>query len=321
MDLSFSEEQQMLSPLAREFLEAECPKSLVRAMEADETGHSPELWQKMAELGWLGLTFPEQYGGAEFSFLDMAILLEEMGRAILPGPFFSTVVLCGQAILDAGSDEQKDAYLERIAMGELVMALALTEASGQYDADGIAVRAEPSGDGYAINGVKMFVSDGQAADSFIVAARSADTPDPKDGVSLLLVDADTPGVTVTPLRVMGIDKQAEVAFENVQVPADNLLGPPERRLAADREATGLGRYRQVRGVGRRRAGRYGAGRELRQRTPRLWWAYRQLPGHTAPRRQYAHGHRHLPLPDLPGRRACVPRAISPPRRSPRPRPG
>ena len=194
-------------------------------MEADETGHSPELWQKMAELGWLGLTFPEQYGGAEFSFLDMAILLEEMGRALLPGPFFSTVALCGQAILDAGSDEQKDAYLERIAMGELVMALALTEASGQYDADGIGLRCEPSADGYAINGVKMFVADGQAADAFIVAARTSDTPDPKDGVSLLLVDASAPGVAVTPLRVMGIDKQAEVAFENVQVPADSLLGP------------------------------------------------------------------------------------------------
>ena len=225
MDLAFSEEQQMLSPLAREFLEAECPKSLVRAMEADEKGYSPELWQKMAELGWLGLTFPEQYGGAEFSFLDMAMLLEEMGRAILPGPYFSTVVLCGQAILDAGTDEQKDAYLERISMGELIMALALTEASGQYEAGDIAVRCAPSGDGYAINGVKMFVSDGQAAGSFIVAARSSDNPDPKDGVSLLIVDADTPGVTVTPLGVMGIDKQAEVVFDNVQVSADNLLGP------------------------------------------------------------------------------------------------
>ena len=225
MDLGFSEEQQMLSPLAREFLEAECPKSLVRAMEADEKGYSPELWQKMAELGWLGLTFPEQYGGAEFSFLDMAILLEEMGRAILPGPYFSTVVLCGQAILDAGTDEQKDAYLERIAMGELIMALALTEASGRYEAGDIAVRCDPSGEGYAINGVKMFVSDGQAADSFIVATRSSDNPDPREGVSLLIVDADTPGVTVTPLRVMGIDKQAEVVFDNVQVSADNLLGP------------------------------------------------------------------------------------------------
>ena len=225
MDLAFSEEQQMLSPLAREFLEAECPKSLVRAMETDEKGYSPELWQKMAELGWLGLTFPEQYGGAEFSFLDMAILLEEMGRAILPGPYFSTVVLCGQAILDAGTDEQKGAYLERISMGELIMALALTEASGQYEAGDIAVRCDPSADGYAINGVKMFVSDGQAAGSFIVAARSSDNPDPRDGVSLLIVDADTPGVTVTPLRVMGIDKQAEVVFDNVQVSADNLLGP------------------------------------------------------------------------------------------------
>lgn len=219
MELSFSEEQEMLSPLAREFLEVECPKSLVRAMESDEKGHSPELWQKMAELGWLGLTFPEQYGGAEFSFLDMAILLEEMGRAILPGPYFSTVVLCGQAILDSGTDDQKSDCLERIAGGELIMALALTEPSALYGPDGISARYEPSGDGYAINGVKTFVSDGQVADSFIVAARSG------DGVSLFIVDADAPGVTVTPLKVMGIDKQAEVAFDNVQASADSLLGP------------------------------------------------------------------------------------------------
>ena len=186
MDFALTEEQEMLQTSTREFLEIECPKPLVRDMEADEIGHSPELWQKMADLGWLGLLFPEQYGGADFSFLDMAILLEEMGRALLPGPYFSTVVLCGQAILDAGTDEQKANFLERIAAGELVMALAFTETSASYQASDIAVRADLSGDSYVINGTKMFVSDGQAADYFMVVARTAEGPNPQEGISTYL---------------------------------------------------------------------------------------------------------------------------------------
>jgi alkylation response protein AidB-like acyl-CoA dehydrogenase len=225
MDLALTEEQEMLKTSTREFLEIECPKSLVREMETDEIGLSPNLWKKMAELGWLGLLFPEEYGGADFSFLDMAILLEEMGRALLPGPYLSTVVLCGQAILDAGTDEQKANFLAKIAEGELVMALALTEASARYQASDITVRADLSGDGYVINGTKMFVSDGQAADYFMVVARTTDGPDPHEGISILLVDARSPSITVNPLRVMGIDKQAEVVFRDVRVASDHLLGP------------------------------------------------------------------------------------------------
>ncbi|MDP6102998.1 MAG: acyl-CoA dehydrogenase family protein, partial [Dehalococcoidia bacterium] len=111
MDFTLTYEQEMLRASTREFLEVECPKSLVQEMETDDTGFSPDLWQKMADLGWLGLPFPEQYGGAGLSFQDVATLLEEMGRFILPGPFFSSVVLCGQAILEAGTDEQKADFL------------------------------------------------------------------------------------------------------------------------------------------------------------------------------------------------------------------
>ncbi|MBF8267853.1 MAG: hypothetical protein HW388_1361 [Dehalococcoidia bacterium] len=215
----------MLRASAREFLERECPKSLVRGMERDEKGHSPELWRKMAELGWLGLVTPERYGGAEFGFLDLAILLEEMGRALLPGPYFSTVVLGGQAIMDAGSQEQKDAFLGKLAAGDLIMALALTEPSAHYHARGVTVRADLSGSSYVVHGTKMFVSDAQAADYFIVVARTSESANHQEGISLLLVDAHSPGITINPLRVMGIDKQAEVVFQGVQVPAGNLLGP------------------------------------------------------------------------------------------------
>jgi alkylation response protein AidB-like acyl-CoA dehydrogenase len=227
MDFALTEEQEMLRASAREFLEAECPKSLVRKMETDDIGHSPELWQKMADLGWLGLLFPEQYGGAGFNFQDMAVLLEEMGRALLPGPYFSTAVLCGQAILDAGTNEQKAAFLKKIAAGELVMALALTEPSAHYQARDIAIRADLSGGSYVINGTKMFVSDGQAADYFIVVTRTAEEAKPQEGISLILVDAHSPGITVHPLRVMGIDKQAAVVFQDVHVPSDLLLGPAD----------------------------------------------------------------------------------------------
>ena len=225
MDFTLTNEQEMLRTSAREFLEVECPRSLVRVMEADDTGHSPGLWQKMADLGWLGLPFPEQYGGVDFSFQDMAILLEEMGRFLLPGPFFSTVILCGQAILEAGTDDQKSNFLTNIASGKLIMALALTEPSAHYRASDISIHAKLSGSDYVINGTKMFVSDGQAADYLIVVTRTTQGTNPREGISLILVDAHSPGITVNPLRVMGIDKQAEVIFQDVQVSGDHLLGP------------------------------------------------------------------------------------------------
>ena len=225
MDFTIANEQQMLRTSAREFLAVECPRSLVREMETDDTGHSPKLWQKMADLGWLGLSFPEQYGGAGLSFQDMATLLEEMGRSLLPGPFFSTAILCGQAVLEAGTDDQKANFLTKIASGKLIMALALTEPTGQYRASGISVKAKLSGSNYVISGTKMFVSDGQVADYFIVVSRTTQCTNPWEGISLLLVDAHSPGITVNPLRVMGIDKQAEVIFQDVQVPSDHLLGP------------------------------------------------------------------------------------------------
>ena len=224
MDFALTNEQEMLRSSGREFLDRECPKSLVREMETHETGHSPELWRKMAGLGWLGLPFPERYGGAGFSFQDLAVLLEEMGRFLLPGPFFSTVALCGQAILDSGTEGQKAAFLTSIASGEMRMALALTEPGALYQADGISLLADRVGGGYVLNGAKMFVSDGLAADHFIVVARTSRGADPREGISLLLVDTKSPGITVNPLNVMGIDKQAEVAFQDVRVASDSLLG-------------------------------------------------------------------------------------------------
>ena len=145
MDFELGEEQLMLKTSARDFLEKECPKQLVRDMMEDETGYSPELWGKMADLGWMGLVFPEEYDGVGSSFLDMAVLLEEMGRALVPGPFVPTVVLAGLPILAAGTMEQKKEFLPKIARGDMIMTLALMEPSGSLEASGITVDADDWG--------------------------------------------------------------------------------------------------------------------------------------------------------------------------------
>ena len=131
MDFNLTEEQEMLRKTARDFLTTNCPKSLVREMAKDEKGYPLQLWQKMGEMGWMGVIIPEEYGGAGASFFDLVVLLEEMGRACLPGPFFSTVVLGGLTILEAGSEEQKKETLPKLAEGKLLLTLALTEPSAK----------------------------------------------------------------------------------------------------------------------------------------------------------------------------------------------
>ena len=221
MDLGLTEAQQMLRNSAREFLEAECTEAFVRAMEEDERGYTPESWQKIAENGWLGLIFPEEYGGAGLEFLDLCVLLEETGGAMLPGPFFSTVVLGGMAILDAGSEEQKHQYLPGIAEGQLIATLAFTEPDVRWDAAGIRTSAEPDGDGFVINGTKLFVPNAHVSDYLVVAARTGDAD---EDVSLFVLPAGTPGVSQTLLKTIASDRQSEVTFDNVHVPRSALLG-------------------------------------------------------------------------------------------------
>jgi alkylation response protein AidB-like acyl-CoA dehydrogenase len=221
VDLGLTEAQQMLRNSAREFLEAECPEAFVRAMEEDERGYTPESWRKIAENGWLGLIFPEEYGGAGLEFLDLCVLLEETGRAMLPGPFFSTVVLGGMTILDAGSDDQKRRYLPGIVEGQVIATLALTEPSVRWDAAGVRTTAEPAGDGFVINGTKLFVPNAHVSDYLVVAARTGDA---NEDVSLFILPANTPGVSQTLLKTIASDRQSEVTFEGAHVPRSALLG-------------------------------------------------------------------------------------------------
>jgi alkylation response protein AidB-like acyl-CoA dehydrogenase len=224
MDLGFTEEQEMLRKTARDFLQTECPTTLVKEMADDEKGYTPDLWAKMAELGWMGLALPEEYDGMGMSFLDLSVLLEEMGRACLPGPFFSTVVLGGFTILEAGSEEQKKDLLPKIATGEVVLALALTEPSASYDPAAVTVQAVPDKDDYVINGTKLFVENAHIADYMVCVTRTKDGSSPEDGITLFLVEGKSPGISTTVLKTIAGDKQCEVIFDNVRVPKKNIVG-------------------------------------------------------------------------------------------------
>ena len=224
MDFELDEEQVMLKTSARDFLDKECPKKLVRAMMEDEKGYSPELWKKLADLGWLGLAFPEEYGGIGSSFLDLVVLLEECGRALLPGPIIPTVVLSGRPILAAGNDEQKQRFLPAIASGEMITTLAFMEASGGLEASDVTVTATSSGDDFLLNGTKLFVPYAHIADHLLCVARTANKRNEEDGITLFLVDARAKGVSTEILKTMTGEKLCEVMFSNVTVPGKNVLG-------------------------------------------------------------------------------------------------
>jgi alkylation response protein AidB-like acyl-CoA dehydrogenase len=224
MDLGLNEIQQMLKNSAREFLSQECPLTLVREMEEDSRGYTDELWRQIAGLGWTGIAFPEQYGGTGGSFLDLAVLLEEIGRSLTPGPFFSTVVLGGFTVQDAGTDEQKRDVLTRICSGQLLMTLALTEASATYEPWGIETTATREGDSFKLSGQKLFVPDAHAADILLVAAQTSQSDDPAQGITLFMVPANSQGLTVNQLSTISSDRQCEIAFEDVTVPAQAVLG-------------------------------------------------------------------------------------------------
>jgi alkylation response protein AidB-like acyl-CoA dehydrogenase len=224
MDLGLNEEQEMLKKSAHEFLSKECPKKLVRELDESDAGYSKDLWKKMSDLGWLGLAYPEKYGGNGGNFLDLAVLLEEMGYNILPGPFFSTVVLGGFTLLDAGSEEQKKQYLEKIVNGDAIMTLALMEEDGSYSAGSINMTAEAKGDGYVLNGIKLFVPDANVADYILVAARTKKGSKAEDGITLFIVDAKSAGVKTTLLKTLARDKLCEVIFKDVKVAKANVVG-------------------------------------------------------------------------------------------------
>jgi len=224
MNFDLSEEQKILKKTAHDFLAKKYPKDLVRKLDESDEGYSPQLWGEMAELGWMGLAFPEEYNGVEGSFLDLIILMEEMGYSICPGPFFSTVVLGGLPILMAGSDEQKREILPGIANGEVIVTLALTEPSGGFGAHSVEVNAVLDNGDYLIDGTKLFISDAHVADYLLCVATTGEGHNAEESLTMFLVDAKSPGIQCTPLKTLGRDKQCEVQFDDVRVPKENIVG-------------------------------------------------------------------------------------------------
>lgn len=220
MDARLTEEQEFLRASAREVLARECPSSLVRAMAADPLGCPDALWQRMGELGWTGLAVPERLGGAGLGPCELGVLLEEMGRVLLPGPFFSSAVLGSGALLLGGTDAQRGALLPALARGRLRVTLAVLEEEERWDADGVRLPARRKGSDLVLTGTKRFVLDARGADRLVVAARGEE-----DGaLRLLLVDPRAPGVRIEPVALVDATrKAARVHLEGVAVAPDAVL--------------------------------------------------------------------------------------------------
>lgn len=229
MDLRFTEQQEILKKSARDFLAKECPKAKTRELEKDAKGYDPALWQKMAELGWLGFNIPEDYEGMGYSFEDLTMHIEEVGKNILPGPYISTVVNTF-AIVAEGSDEQKKDLLPKISNGNCILTLAWLEDSGLFDASGVAMKAAKKGDGYTLNGTKLFVDSAHVANEMIVVARTKDGTG-EDGITLFLVDAKSAGIKTEVIPTIGHDHLCEVTFKDVAVAAKNVLGKVDKGWA------------------------------------------------------------------------------------------
>jgi alkylation response protein AidB-like acyl-CoA dehydrogenase len=222
MDIGFTEEQEMLRDSARRFFESECTTQFVRQRMAEPAAVTDEFWRKLAEQGWLGIVYPEEESGSGLGLVDLVVLMEEMGRVVMPGPFLSTVLLGGAAIAQAGAPAQRRQWLPQIVAGSAKAALAWTEPNLRWDAAGITLRAREAGSGFTLSGTKLFVGDAHLADTLVIAARTRDGSTMEDGVSLFLVPKDTPGLTVTVLPTIDeTRKLCEVALNSV---AGALLG-------------------------------------------------------------------------------------------------
>jgi alkylation response protein AidB-like acyl-CoA dehydrogenase len=223
MDFGFSEQQVMLRTTARGFLTREYPKARIRAVFREEKGHDPKVWHDMAELGWQGLVLPAEYEGTEAGFLDLVILFEEMGRNIVPGPFFSTVAHCSLALLEFGTKEQKSRFLPPVARGEEIWTLALIEESASYSPSEINMPAVAKGDGYVLSGSKVFVADAHVANYMLVVARTGESSG-AGGITVFVVETKDPGISIEWMPTMAGDRQFRVTFDKVRVPKSSVLG-------------------------------------------------------------------------------------------------
>jgi acyl-CoA dehydrogenase len=229
MALAYNEEQRSVKKTAHDFAHGKSPVEAFRKLRqlqhdgTDISGFDPQLWQDIVELGWAGMPFPENYGGFEFGFMGLAACMEELGRTLVASPLLSSVVLSGSTILFAGSEEQKKQWLPQIASGEIRFALALDEGHHHNPAH-IETTAKTSGDQLILNGKKTFVVDGYDADQLIVAARTSGNMNDSAGITLLVVNAKSPGITLEHLKLLDSRNYAQITFHHVSVSNKDVLG-------------------------------------------------------------------------------------------------
>jgi alkylation response protein AidB-like acyl-CoA dehydrogenase len=221
LDLTFSPEQDMLRETVRGVVATTSPLSVVRELEDDPTGYSPELWKQLAHLDLIGLQLPEEFGGSGMGTLEGVVLYEEFGRAIAPSPHFVSSILSGGALARSGSQEQKQAWLPGIVSGEAILTPAWLEPENSSRATGVQVRAVPDGDGWTITGVKRHVAFASSASRLVVLARTGDAP---EDVDLFLVDPADPGVTLTQQLTIASDAQYQVELAGVRVTEADRIG-------------------------------------------------------------------------------------------------
>jgi len=225
MALTLSEDQLLLKETARSFLDEKSPVSRMRELRdsEDSSGFSRALWKEMAEMGWLGIPFPEEFGGAGMGHGELACVLEQCGRVLAPEPFLSTVLLGGQAVQLGGSDALKQDVLSAICSGDRILTMAFQE-RGRFAPYVIATRAESDGDGYVLTGEKQFVLDAHVADEIVVVARTSGDERDRNGLTLFLVDATSAGVSTRRNLMVDGRNAGDVTLDGVKVGADRVLG-------------------------------------------------------------------------------------------------
>jgi alkylation response protein AidB-like acyl-CoA dehydrogenase len=232
MELEFSPEQELLRETVRGLCARHADLDVVRELEDDPAGYPEKLWLQLAELGLLGLTIPEQWGGSAMSMLDAMLVYEELGRALVPSPHFVSSVMSGGVLAGAGTAAQRDMWLPRIASGDAIVTTAWLEPDRGFGPAGVQLIAEPDGDGWRLSGTKRHVPFASAADQLLVLARVAGTGDSDDGVTILLVDPNSAGVALTQQMTIASDTQYRVDFAGVRVGSDAVVGAPGTAWAA-----------------------------------------------------------------------------------------
>jgi alkylation response protein AidB-like acyl-CoA dehydrogenase len=223
MDILLNDDENMIVDSAREFLQGECPTTLVRAMEADALGYSKELWAKVAELGWQGMCLPEKVGGSNMPLLYLGLVLREAGRALAPLPLHSTAV-ASLAIARDGTEAHQQKYLPDVVTGKSVLTWAFTERDPRFIPEAVQMSARAQGDEFVLDGTKLFVDSFVAADHCLVVARTTPGSKGDKGLTLFIVDTRASGISHTPLITLAKDRQCEVNFKGVRVPKANVIG-------------------------------------------------------------------------------------------------